>query len=131
VPWAAAADVIGLCHISEPEREMHMPRQNASTTGHDDGWLITPRALTSVATIVGLVYTLHAPVRYILHVGATVDALTVRVATLETVIDQQRSSIAAAERALLDRRSDAEPSLLPSPGPNVATHGASRSTATP
>ena len=38
--------------------------------------------LTSVATIVGLVYTLHAPVRYVLQVGATVDALSARVATL-------------------------------------------------
>lgn len=80
-----------------------MPRQSPSPISDDHGWLITPRALTSVATIVGLVYSLHAPVRYVLHVGATVDALTTRVATLETELAQQRGTIAAAELAMLGR----------------------------
>ena len=83
-----------------------MTREQSSPTSDEHGWLITPRALTSVATIVGLVYTLHAPVRYVLRVGATVDALTARVATLETEIDQQRGTIAAAELALLNRTSE-------------------------
>ena len=85
-----------------------MPRQNPAPTTDDHGWLITPRALTSLATVVGLVYTLHAPVRYILQMGATVDSLNARVAILETVIDQQRGTIAAAAMILSDRdRSEA------------------------
>ena len=83
---------------------MPMTRQNPSPIADDHGWLITPRALTSVATAVGLVYTLHAPVRYVLRVGASVDALGARVATLETEIDHQRSIIAAAEIVLAEQR---------------------------
>ncbi len=60
-----------------------MPRRNAPPIDDDRGWLITPRALASVATVVGLIYTLYAPVRYVLAIGATVDALTARVAALE------------------------------------------------
>jgi len=80
-----------------------MTRQNPVPITDDHGWLITPRALTSLATAVGLVYTLHAPVRYVMHMGATVDALDARVATLETEIDHQRGTIAAAELMLLER----------------------------
>ena len=83
-----------------------MPRQSSSATTHDDGWLITPRALTSVATVVGLVYTLHAPVRYVLHVGATVDALSERVATLEAEVDHQRGTTAAAANFAGEHRPD-------------------------
>ena len=90
-----------------------MTRQSSTPIGDDPGWLITPRALTSVATIVGLVYTLHAPVRYVLHVGETVDALTARVATLETELDQQRVAI-AADMATRGSKSE-EPALLPVP----------------
>ncbi len=92
-----------------------MPRQNPSTIADDPGWLITPRALTSVATIVGLVYTLHAPVRYVLEVGATVDALTARVAALETELDQQRRTVAAAELMLLQPHGSADSSALAAP----------------
>jgi len=60
-----------------------MPRRNAPPIDDDHGWLITPRALTSVATAVGLIYTLYVPVRYVLQIGATVDALNARVAALE------------------------------------------------
>lgn len=80
-----------------------MTRQNPAPSTDDHGWLITPRALTSLATAVGLVYTLHAPVRYVMRMGADVDALSARVATLETEIDHQRGTIAAAEMVLLDR----------------------------
>jgi hypothetical protein len=71
--------------------------------------LITPRALTSLATVVGLVYSLHAPVRYVMRMGATVDALNARVATLETEIDHQRGTIAAAELVLIDRNERDQP----------------------
>jgi len=82
-----------------------MTRQHPALSSTDDhGWLITPRALTSVATVVGLVYSLHAPVRYVMQMGATVDALNIRVATLETEIDHQRGTIAAAELELIDRQ---------------------------
>ena len=80
-----------------------MTKDSPPSISDDHGFLITPRALTSVATIVGLVYTLHAPVRYVLHVGETVNALTTRVAALETEVDQQRGTIAAAELAMLGR----------------------------
>ena len=80
-----------------------MTRQHPVPIADDHGWLITPRALTSLATAVGLVYTLHAPVRYVMRMGASVDALTTRVATLETELDHQRGTIAAAQLLLLDR----------------------------
>ena len=79
-----------------------MTRQSSAPIPDDHGWLITPRALTSLATAVGLVYTLHAPVRYVMRMGADVDALNARVASLEAEIDQQRGTIAAAE-LILDR----------------------------
>lgn len=79
-----------------------MTRQSSAPIPDDHGWLITPRALTSLATAVGLVYTLHAPVRYVMRMGADVDALNARVASLETEIDHQRATIAAAE-LVLDR----------------------------
>lgn len=69
----------------------------------DHGWLITPRALTSLATAVGLVYTLHAPVRYVLRMSATLDTLTARVASLEAQIDHQRGTIVAAELMIAER----------------------------
>lgn len=80
-----------------------MTRQSSAPIADDHGWLITPRALTSLATAVGLVYTLHAPVRYVMRMGADVDALNARVASLEAEIDHQRGTIAAAEMVILDR----------------------------
>ena len=85
-----------------------MTRQSSAPIPDDHGWLITPRALTSLATAVGLVYTLHAPVRYVMRMGADVDALNARVASLETEIDHQRGTIAAAELMLLDREQQPE-----------------------
>ena len=109
-----------------------MTRQHPVPSTDDHGWLITPRALTSLATAVGLVYTLHAPVRYVLRMGANVDALTARVATLETEIDHQRGTIAAAEMVILDReqRAGATPptaiSSSPDPSPRPVPDPASR-----
>ena len=100
-------DVIGWCLTGEPEPRMQMTRQSSTHTD-DHGWLITPRALASLATVVGLVYTLHAPVRYVLHLGDTVDVLNARVATLETEIDQQRGTIAAAALVLESRTRERE-----------------------
>lgn len=77
-----------------------MTRPTSSARIDDHGWLITPRAIGSLATVVGLIYTLHAPVRYVLHLGDTVEALNSRVATLETELDQQRGTIAAATLVL-------------------------------
>ena len=107
-----------------------MTRQSATSNIDDHGWLITPRALTSLATAVGLVYTLHAPVRYIMRMGADVDALSARVASLESEIDHQRGTIAAAELVILERQqraasgeSDTAPSAAataPQPNPGRA-----------
>lgn len=87
-----------------------MTRQSSVPITDEHGWLITPRALTSLATAVGLVYTLHAPVRYVMRMGATVDALSARVASLETELDQQRGTIAAAELMILDHEQRPRPS---------------------
>src|SRR5690242_15780681 len=80
-----------------------MTRQSSAPIPDDHGWLITPRALTSLATAVGLVYTLHAPVRYVMQMSATIDALNLRVATLETEVEHQRGTIAAAQQVMVDR----------------------------
>ena len=87
-----------------------MTRQRTPSISDEDGWLITPRALTSLATAVGLVYTLHAPVRYVMRMGASVDALTARVASLETELDNQRGTMAAAELVILDHEKRPVPS---------------------
>jgi hypothetical protein len=97
---------------------MQMTRQNLSLNTDDRGWLITPRAIASLATVVGLVYTLHAPVRYVLHLGDTVEVLNARVASLETEIDQQRGTIAAATLVLESRTRDETEASRPSPHPD-------------
>lgn len=81
-----------------------MPRRNPPPSDDDHGWLITPRALTSVATVVGLIYTLYAPVRYVLQIGATVDALNARVAALEIERAPSGRGKAVVERAVLQMR---------------------------
>ena len=74
----------------------------------DHGWLITPRALTSLATAVSLVYVLHQPVRYVMHVAATVDALTSRIAALESEVarERERRDTADTELAAIIARTD-------------------------
>ena len=62
-----------------------------------DGWMITPRAITTVATIITILYSLHAPVRYVLSLANSVDALSTRVAALEAVIAHQEERAEAAE----------------------------------
>jgi hypothetical protein len=63
----------------------------------DDGWMITPRAITTVATIITILYSLHAPVRYVLSLANSVDVLSTRVAALEAVIAHQEERAEAAE----------------------------------
>ena len=65
-----------------PHDSTHVPDER--------GWLVTPRALTTLATVVSLVYTLHQPVRYVMHVAADVDALQARVAALEGELADRR-----------------------------------------
>ena len=97
---------------------MQMTRQTVSLNTDDHGWLITPRAIATLATVVGLAYTLHAPVRYVLHLGDTVEVLNARVASLETEIDQQRGTIAAAALVLESRTRDETEASKPSPRPD-------------
>ena len=98
---------------------MQMTRQTPPSYSDDHGWLITPRAIASLATFVGLVYTLHAPVRYVLHLGDTVDVLSARVASLETELDQQRGTIAAAQIEIARRT----PADVPAPSQSAAPSG--------
>ena len=74
----------------------------------EHGWLVTPRALTSLATAVSLVYVLHQPVRYVMHVAATVDALTSRITALEDEVarERERRGSADAELAAIVARAD-------------------------
>ena len=71
-----------------------MQKQNRNTDAsteltshtHQDGWTITPRALTTIATILTILYSLQAPVRYVIAVVSSVDALERRVTTLEGIV---------------------------------------------
>lgn len=73
-----------------------MPQDRTrSTASEEHGWLITPRALSMLATTVGLVYTLQEPVRWALRVAATVDALDARVTTLESTLARQHADTRA------------------------------------
>jgi len=63
----------------------------------DDGWMITPRAITTIATLLAILYSLHAPVRYVLGVGSSVESLAARVSVLETTVAREQERAAAAE----------------------------------
>ena len=65
-----------------------------------DGWTVTPRAITTIATILAILYSLHAPVRYVLGVGSSVESLAARVAALETLVAREHERAAAAEARL-------------------------------
>ena len=69
-------------------------------SGDDHGWLVTPRALTTLATVVSLIYALHQPVRWVMQVAATVDALGARVAALEGEVAREREYRASVESEL-------------------------------
>ena len=92
-----------------------MPRRNTPPIDDDHGWLITPRALTSVATAVGLIYTLYVPVRYVLQIGATVDALNARVAALEIERAPLGRGSAVVERVVLPTRPGVPAATPPAP----------------
>lgn len=69
-------------------------------SGDDHGWLVTPRAITTLATVVSLIYALHQPVRWAMQVAASVDALGARVATLEGELALERERRASVETEL-------------------------------
>ena len=56
--------------------------QDALSSAGEHLPLVNPRALTTLATAVSLVYALHQPVRWIMHVAERVDAMDARVAAL-------------------------------------------------
>lgn len=87
-------------------------RHDTSSVSPDEHTpFVNPRALTTLATAVGLVYTLHQPVRWILGVAADVDALTARVSVLEGELARR-----ADDRPVDDPAKDAR-----SPRPSPAT----------
>ena len=73
---------------------------DAAPTSPSDGWMITPRAITTIATILAILYSLHAPVRYVLGVGSSVEALAARVSALETIVAREQERAASAEARL-------------------------------
>ena len=73
---------------------------DAAPSSPNDGWMITPRAITTIATILAILYSLHAPVRYVLGVGSSVESLAARVSALETVVAREQERTASAEARL-------------------------------
>jgi uncharacterized membrane protein len=66
------------------------------TSLHDERLpFVNPRALTTLATAVSLVYALHQPVRWIMRVADRVDAIDARVAALEGALAHERETRAA------------------------------------
>ena len=80
--------------MSCPKHPSDAPN-DTTARAHDDGWTVTPRALTTIATIITILYSLNAPVRYILAVASSVEILERRVAALETIVarDAQRQPV--------------------------------------
>ena len=76
------------------------PLPDITPRPQSDGWTITPRAITMIATILAILYSLHAPVRYVLDVGSTVESLTARVSALETIVAREQERAASAEARL-------------------------------
>jgi hypothetical protein len=76
------------------------PLSDATSQPQSDGWMITPRAITMIATILAILYSLHAPVRYVLGVGNSVESLTARVSALETIVAHEQERAASAEARL-------------------------------
>ena len=70
---------------------------DATPSSPSDGWIITPRAITTIATLLAILYSLHAPVRYVLGVGSSVESLAARVSVLETTVAREQERAAAAE----------------------------------
>lgn len=68
-----------------------MPR-DTSLSADERAPLVNPRALTTLATAVSLVYALHQPVRFVLRLASDVDALATRVAALEGAAAHERSA---------------------------------------
>jgi hypothetical protein len=64
---------------------MSYSKHNPGDLSREDGWTVTPRAITTIATIITILYSLQAPVRYVLALANTVDALTGRVTALEAI----------------------------------------------
>jgi hypothetical protein len=73
---------------------------DAAPNRQSDGWTITPRAITTIATILAILYSLHAPVRYVLGVGSSVESLAARVSALETIVAREQERAASAEARL-------------------------------
>ena len=76
---------------------MSYPKRNqdnmTDATPHtrDDGWMITPRAISTIATVITILYSLQTPVRYVLALANSVDSLTGRVAALEAIVARQQA----------------------------------------
>ena len=66
--------------------------QDAPSSAGEHLPLVNPRALTTLATAVSLVYALHQPVRWIMRVADRVDAMDARVAALEGELARERDS---------------------------------------
>ena len=86
-------------HMNDIKRYRDTPA-DVPAQPQSDGWTITPRAITTIATILAILYSLHAPVRYVLGVGSSVESLAARVAALETIVAREQERAAATEARL-------------------------------
>lgn len=82
--------------MSYPER--HSATIDDLPHPREDGWMITPRSVTMIATIITILYSLHTPVRYVLDIASSVEALTNRVAALEAIAAHDAERAAELER---------------------------------
>ena len=71
---------------------------DAAPRPREDGWMVTPRAVTMIATIITILYSLHAPVRYVLGLANSVESLSGRVAALEAIAAREAERAAPTER---------------------------------
>lgn len=82
--------------MSYPER--HPATIDDVPRPREDGWMITPRSVTMIATIITILYSLHAPVRYVLGIASSVEALSSRVAALEAIAAHEADHASDSER---------------------------------
>jgi hypothetical protein len=96
--------------MGNPERHSETS-SDAVVHPRDEGWTITPRAVTTIATIITILYSLHAPVRYVLGIASSVESLTGRVAALEAIAAHEAERASELER--LQHGADANESSRP------------------
>ena len=77
--------------VSDSMRHSNHIPGDGTPIPREDGWTVTPRAITTIATIITILYSLQAPVRYVLALASSVDSLAGRVAALEAIAAREEA----------------------------------------